>query len=454
MAGLLDALVYDTNDSDDAGLLPLLNPGQPQVNEGGNGSKDTHSNQRCPNGFGGQRNTDAYDQNTPTPGGLNNCPPIDIGNIQGAGAASPYAGFIVSIDGGIVTALAPDGFFLQMPFGDGNPDTSDGIFVFTGGPPTVAVGDIVNVTGMVQEFFGFTEITPSGPAITVVGTGVLPAAVEFNATVPSPDPAAPSCAIEYECYEGMLVTIPAGIVAASNQEFGSDPFAEVHVTAGPTRPFREPGIEYPGLPAEPLIPVWDRNPEVFELDADKFGLPFDNIPARSTFSAVGVLGFEFNHYEFWPTSLIVDFAPLPVAVRSAASDEATVGSLNVLRLFDISVDQPDEYTRQLGKLAAYIVDVMRSPDILAIQEVGTLKALQDLAVAVSALDVSVNYTAYLVEGNDIGGIDVGFLVQDDVQVSSVTQLGAAELLSVDGSLLHDRPPLVVHARIGGRGNGG
>jgi len=445
--GLLDALVYDTNDSDDAGLLPLLNGGQPQVNEGGNGNKDLHSNQRCPNGFGGQRNTDTYDQITPTPGGLNNCPPIDIGNIQGAGAASPYVGAIVTIDGGIVTALAPDGFFIQMPIGDGNPDTSDGIFVFTGGPPSVAVGDLVNVTGLVNEFFGLTEISASGPAITVVGSGVLPAAVEFNADVPSPDPTAPSCAIEYECYEGMLVTIPAGIVAASNQEFGSDPFAEIHVTAGPMRPFREPGIEYPGLPAMPLIPVWDRNPEVFELDADKFGLPFDNIPARSTFSATGVLGFEFNHYEFWPTELTVDFAPLPVAVRPAGPYEATVGSLNVLRLFDISIDKPDEYTRQLGKLAAYIVDVMRSPDILAIQEVGTLKALQDLAVAVSALDVSVNYTAYLVEGNDIGGIDVGFLVQDNVQVDSITQLGAAEILSVDGSLLHDRPPLLLEGTV-------
>ncbi|MCB0064198.1 MAG: lamin tail domain-containing protein, partial [Caldilineaceae bacterium] len=32
---LVDALVYDTNDADDAELLTLLNAGQPQVNEGG-----------------------------------------------------------------------------------------------------------------------------------------------------------------------------------------------------------------------------------------------------------------------------------------------------------------------------------------------------------------------------------------------------------------------------------
>ena len=68
---LLDALVYDTSDGDDSGLLILLNPGQPQINEGGRGDKDNHSNQRIPNGSGGQRNTITYDQSLPTPGAEN-----------------------------------------------------------------------------------------------------------------------------------------------------------------------------------------------------------------------------------------------------------------------------------------------------------------------------------------------------------------------------------------------
>jgi predicted extracellular nuclease len=458
-AGLLDAVVYDTNDSDDAGLLVLLNAAQPQANEGGAGNKDLHSNQRCPNGFGGQRNTDAYLQDTPTAGALNKCPPLGIASIQGAGPASPFAGFIVGIEGGIVTALAPDGFFMQMPanLSDGDPDTSDGIFVFTGGAPAVSVGDVVDVTGTVTEFFGFTEISGS-PMVAVTGQGTLPDPVVFDATVPSPDPSAPSCSIEYECYEGMLVEIPAGIVAASNQEFGSDPFAEVHVTTGPTRPFREPGIETPGLPAMPLIPVWDGNPEVFELDPDRLGLPNLNIPARSTFSAVGVLGFEFNHYEFWPTELTVNNAPLPVAVRAKESAEGTVGSFNLFRLFDDIDDPPDgprddavlsseDYSRRSAKIAAYIVDLLRSPDILAIQEVESLKVLQDLAATISLLDATVSYSAHLIEGNDIGTIDVGFLVRGNVQVNAVTQLGAAELLTFDGSLLHDRPPLLLEGML-------
>ncbi|RMF59780.1 MAG: hypothetical protein D6743_15870, partial [Calditrichaeota bacterium] len=72
---LVDALVYDTDDADDAGLLVLLNPGQPQVNENGGGDKDSHSNQRLPNGSGGRRNTDTYVQLPPTPGAPNTPPP-------------------------------------------------------------------------------------------------------------------------------------------------------------------------------------------------------------------------------------------------------------------------------------------------------------------------------------------------------------------------------------------
>jgi len=68
---LVDALVYDTNDSDDANLLDLLNLGQAQINEGGSGDKDNHSNQRSPNGAGGLRNTSSYVQAEPTPGSAN-----------------------------------------------------------------------------------------------------------------------------------------------------------------------------------------------------------------------------------------------------------------------------------------------------------------------------------------------------------------------------------------------
>jgi len=108
----------------------------------------------------------------------------------------------------------------------------------------------------------------------------------------------------------------------------------------------------------------------------------------------------------------------------------------------------EEYQRRLNKFAAYIVEGMKTPDIIGVQEVESLKVLEDLAAAVNAVHPWAHYQAYLVDGNDIGGIDVGFLVRKwRVWVWSVEQLGVAETYvnPNDGELdlLHDRPPLLL-----------
>ncbi|MCP3979617.1 MAG: hypothetical protein GY716_09845, partial [bacterium] len=317
----------------------------------------------------------------------------------------------------------------------------------------VAVGDQVDVTAEVDEFFDTTELT-SSPIVSVDSSGnALPAATVFDATRPSTDPLAPSCAIEFECYEGMLVSITGGSVCTGNQTFGSDPIAEVFISAG-SRCFRETGVEFPGL-SMPPIPTWDGNPETFELDPDRLGLPNETLAGGSTFDATGVLGFEFSDWELWPTSLSITAATIPRAVPPRRDIiEFTVGSLNLFRLFnDVDDPEPDddgsvvstaEYQRRLGKLSLYIRDVLDSPDVLAIQEVERLSVLQDLAAQIST-DGGPLYSAELVEGNDVGGIDVGYLVGEFVTVTQVTQLGADELLTFDGSLLHDRPPLLLEA---------
>jgi len=71
----------------------------------------------------------------------------------------------------------------------------------------------------------------TGPRTDAAGNA-LPTATVFDAARPSPDPLAPSCAIEFECYEGMLVTIAGGSVCSGNQRFGTDPIAEVFISAG------------------------------------------------------------------------------------------------------------------------------------------------------------------------------------------------------------------------------
>ncbi|HEX2251728.1 MAG TPA: lamin tail domain-containing protein [Thermoanaerobaculia bacterium] len=385
-------------------------------------------------------------------------PTVEVFEIQGAGLASPYTGQVVTTQANVVTALAPDGFFVQTPDGraDADAETSNGVFVFTGGAPTVAVGDLVDVTGQVVEFFDFTELAAPLTVTPVASGQPLPAPAVFDAATPSPVP--PLAATAYERYEGMRVSIAEGSVSGPNQFFGSDPVAEVHVVAAPVRAFREPGIEYPGVAG---LPVWDGNPEVFELDPDKLGLPNLLIPAGSTFAATGVLGYEFGGYELWPDALTVTAAALPRAVRAEAAGEYTVGSLNLFRLFD-DVDDPGsqdngqvvssaEYASRLAKFSLYVREVLGAPDVLGVQEVENLAALEALAATLAADDPALAYTAYLEEGNDVGGIDVGFLVRDTVTVDAVTQLAAGETLSTDGSLLHDRPPLLLEGRVAAGG---
>ncbi len=393
-----------------------------------------------------------------TPGAANACTGTsrEIFEIQSSGATSPFAGQLVTTSDNIVTAVGLDGFFIQTPEArdDLDPDTSNGVFVFTDSAPTVAVGDQVDVTAEVTEFFEFTQLS-SSPIVSIDSSGnPLPAAILFDAARPSPDPEAPSCAIEFECYEGMRVTIQGGRICSGNQQFGTDPIAEAFVSAG-ERCFREPGVEFPGL-GMPPIPIWDGNPETFELDPDRLGMPNQTLAGGSTFDATGVIGFDFGDYEIWPTDLTVTPATLPRSVPPRLDDtEFTVGSLNLFRLFD-DVDDPEpedngqvvsteEYQRRLRKFSVYIREVLDSPDVLAIQEVEKLGVLQDLAGQIGLDDPQVTYTAELIDGNDVGGIDVGFLVRDTVSVIQLTQLGADELLTFDGSLLHDRPPLLLEA---------
>ena len=88
-------------------------------------------------------------------------PQVSISEIQGDYWYSPYHGDIVETYG-IVTADYQDeekgGFFLQDPVGDGDPDTSDGIFVYEHWSFDVDVGDEIIIAGEVDEYYSLTEL--------------------------------------------------------------------------------------------------------------------------------------------------------------------------------------------------------------------------------------------------------------------------------------------------------
>ena len=382
---------------------------------------------------------------------------LEIFAIQGSGAASPVVGSVVNTVDNIVTALAANGFFMQTPDAraDASDQTSNGIFVFTGSAPTVHVGDQVDVRAAVQEFFNLTELY--NPFITVdFPARPLPTVVEFGQLgpgvfLPTHEPGVPN---ELERFEGMRVRFENGVVSGPSDQFGD--FA---VVADPTRPFREPGLEYPGQGG--YTTLWDGNPEIFEIDPDGAGLPMVSVAAGTAITlAEGPLTFAFSDYQLWPTTLELGAAPaLPRAVRTRNPGEFTVASQNLLRFFDTADDpgksdevlSPAEYADRLAKASRHVREVLRAPDILAVSEVETVGVLTDLAARITADDPSIVYSAHLMEGNDIGGIDVGFLLRDSVAIDSIEQIGATTQLSLDGSLLNDRPPLVLKGTYTGNG---
>lgn len=131
--------------------------------------------------------------------------------IQGPGAESPKKGSAQTTEG-VITAKVGSGYFIQDPAGDGDPSTSDGIFVF--GPTSGAVGELVRVTGTVTEYgqsgatSTYTELTDT--VSRVLGAG--PAVSAANITLPGSD---------LEAHEGMLVRFTNPLTVNQNKYVGA-----------------------------------------------------------------------------------------------------------------------------------------------------------------------------------------------------------------------------------------
>ena len=357
--------------------------------------------------------------------------PIPLWQLQGTTNTSPYLNQSVETAGNIVIAKGSGFFFIQTPEGqsDNNTETSDAIFVDV--PYFGAVGDQVSVSGQLQEIDGNTSIGGSGVNVTTTGENFpLPSPVQFTPDFPSSQPGAIH---SLEQVENMRIEF----TATANGP--SDDLELVPLTTATSRSFREPGIRYPGLAG---LPVWDGNPEVFWFDPNGLSAPNNRfISSGTTIEATGVI-FEAEE-GFWLT-LPNEYTATPpetlTPVRDQTDNEFTVGSLNALQLF-ASASNVDT---RLDKLSLYIVQQMKLPDILALQEVGSLGVLQELAYQIELREPGTSYQAYLLPGED--NINLGYLIKDKIQNVEVTQLGKNEVFTF-GGLLHDRPPLLLEATL-------
>ncbi|MEL6638039.1 MAG: hypothetical protein AAFR05_14895 [Bacteroidota bacterium] len=359
---------------------------------------------------------------------------VRISDIQGDGLASPFRGQLVRSDSNVVTATFNRGFFLQsIPSReDGDPGTSEGLLVFTSSAPSLSVGDLINITGTVDEFETETEIVGFQTTWEVLSSDYpLPDPILLDRDFP---------ATEYrslpdlERIEGMRVRFTDGTICAPGDE---DDAAGFYLSDN--RPFREAGISAPGVPG---LPIWDNNPELLFVDLDF--LPVNDVRFASGMqvTATGVLSVQRDHYRVMATDYDLSGELVDQRARPKAEDEVSIGCLNALFL---DSDSSPENIIHRQQIAIYVVDGMQAPDIVAFQEVENIAAMRDVANRISQLDPSLQYEAYLLQGNS-SSINLGYLVNPQtVREASIVQRGKNETLSI-GGVTHNRPPLLLNAQ--------
>ena len=476
---LVDALVYDTSDADDAGLLALLNAGQPQVNENADGDGAGQSSQRCPNGSGGTLNTGTYAQFAPTPGAVNVCvAPVSllkIHEVQGSGAVSPEVGNTVAIEGIVVADFQDgasgtngdlNGFHVQEEDADvdADPLTSEGIFIFNGSSPAVDVqiGDLVRVEGAVSEFSGMTEIS-SFTGVTVLSSGnPLPAVTLLSLPVTSVD--------DFEAYEGMYVSFPQPLVIS--EYFNFDRFNEIVLTSTrhltPTAEFEPGAAAIAAADAFLLDKITlddgrsTQNPDpAIHPNGGAFDLTNLFRGGDTVANVTGVMDYSFGLYRIQPTQG-ANYAsndprtPAPADIGGSLR-VASFNTLNYFSTLDDGVndicgpllnqecrgaDDADEFTRQRAKTIAAIVAT--DADVYGLLEIENNvndDAMQDLVAGLN--DATAPGTYDFVSTGAIGGdaIKVALLYRP----AAVSLLGSHAILdsSVDSRFIDtkNRPSL-------------
>ncbi|MFI8816545.1 endonuclease/exonuclease/phosphatase family protein [Streptomyces sp. NPDC055082] len=312
---------------------------------------------------------------------------VRIHDIQGATRISPLAGTQVTDVPGVVTGVrgyGSKGFWFQDPNPDADRATSEGVFVYTGSSPTVAVGDAVTVSGTVAEYVpggaasgnqSLTQLTK--PTVAVVSSGnALPAPVTVSERsvpsryAPAGDPAAGGSvnglplspgryALDfYESLEGMNVRVGSSRVVGA-----TDTHAELWVTVKPhENANRRGGTVYGSytsqntgrLQIQSLAPLAEQpfpKADVGDVLAGRTEGPLD-------FS-------QYGGYTLTARTLgtVLDRGLRQERTRAQRDGELAVATYNVENL------DPGDPQEKFDALAAAVVNNLASPDILALEEI-------------------------------------------------------------------------------------
>ncbi|MDF3128074.1 hypothetical protein P0Y35_02575 [Kiritimatiellaeota bacterium B1221] len=382
------------------------------------------------------------------------------------------------------------GFFIQnLPEdADGDPDTSDGLFVYMGRTPVLPifpqgnydanVGDLLTLRGEVNERYGQTEFS-NAKVLEVSDGGDLDKSI-VPVRLQLPESRSERNRM-LEKLEGMRVRFPAGAVAVSGSHpqyrtwdsqlwvIPSDHPAAVREEAFARRIYR---------PAHPLSTIpdelkndWNGNHLVLgslgleeRMDDRDAALPKLHAGSAILDEVVGGIHYSWGEYLLQVASLpeVESYAEVirPFPEIDAEHPNLRIAAYNVENLYDYKNDPFDDcdfhddegcpgsrfplnyvplsdeiFQARVQKIAEQIVEDLRSPDILMIQEAedqdiakmvdgrmiygnenhadGQIDSLQEVAIAIVALGGPEYEILVDRDGADGRGIICAWMVQTE-----------------------------------------
>lgn len=405
-----------------------------------------------------------------------NLPYTPIPSIQGSGLTVAITG-TVTTQGVVVgdyegTSPALRGFFIQDPAGDGNPYTSDGIFVFNGNNDSVKLGDVVRVSGSAGEFQGQTQISSSTPIESCGSATVAPTDVYLPLSGND----------DLERYEGMLVRLPQTLHVTEHFQLGR--FGQIVMSSG-NRLVQPTSIASPGADALAVQAGNNLNRIIIDdelngqnPDPIRFGRDGNPLSAANTLrgsdTATGIVGVmtytwagnsaSGNAYRLRPFNALGGGVPQFDSdnerpdMSPYAVGKLRVASFNLLNYFNTFDGFPDladnctyglggapadcrgadtitEFERQAAKTVSAILGL--EADVIGVMELendgyGTDSAIQDL---IDRLNAATAPGTFAFTDADATTGQVNALGSDAIKVGllyrpgSVTPLGAAALNS-------------------------
>ncbi len=364
--------------------------------------------------------------------------PQFISAVQGTGTTTPLSGQVVTVTG-VVTAdfqgppPALGGFFIQSLPADVDVDsaTSEGLFVYdfaSEGTASVAVGDVVTLTGAAAEFGSQTQVS-NLTALTISGSTALPALTDAALPVITSS--------GLESVESMRVRFPQTLHVTSTGAFAG--FSGSYAANGelllaadgplvePTEvidPNDDPasGTTTTGITNVTAITTQTaanslRTVVLDDASNTNYPDPTPYLNAQGTrrcgdtvAGLSGILSYSGGRYRVQPTGSVtfVDSNPRPVT-PPILGGRIKVAAMNVLNYFttfgganDRGAGNATEFQRQKDKVISALIGL--DADVLGLIEIqNTTPAINDLLTALNAAVTNGAYSLVADPANGPGG---------------------------------------------------